>query len=509
MSAPLTLARWLLLASIVISAWLFGATPPWTVELMTWWLLTAGILFFVGLLARGRWPRVRWFIVLPSVFLLLQGWFMVWNVGGLFIPSLHLFVGVPQQLPGWPGVADRDICFPWMLRTTALLAGLWMACDLSANHRWRNRLWITISATGVSVMILGLAQRFTGATSIFWDTYRYTGEWFFSVYRYHANAGSYINLVLPMITGLAVLAFMRRGAETGRVLWSLAALTTAACGFVNLSRAANVITAILLVAMAIWIATLRLQAPSSRRLLHAVMSALVITATVVYLAVSFDISGSQARWEKTKLDALLNDGRPQVYDIMAKGTLEKAGAWGFGQGTFEFVFNEARAGLSYPLAGRWDYAHSDALQTIQDWGYAGASAWLLLLLSGLVCAVSGARLRGGPPDENRILSAACALALAGVMMHACVDFPLQIFSLQLYTLVILGLAAGMPRFDMATQTIRRRRSSSAAEEKASELPPVRTESRAQPQEPEGRSDDNQQKGRGLGGFHRGERGGRR
>lgn len=461
---------------MVLSTWLFGATPFWAVELMTWWLLVAGFLFFIGVTAHRRWPRVRWFIVLLSLFLLVQGWFMVWNAGGRFIPSLQIFVGVPQHLPGWPGVVDRELCFPWMLRSTALLGALWITCDLSASRIWRSRLWFTIGATGASVMVLGLAQRFTGATSIFWDTYRYSGEWFFAVYRYHANAGAYINLVLPMITGLAVLAFTRQRAEAARVFWALAALTTAACGFVNLSRAANVITAILLVAMALWIATLRLQAPSSRRLLHAVASALVITATVVYLAVSFDISGSQARWEKTKLEALLNDGRPQVYEIMAKGTLEKAGAWGFGQGTFEFVFNEARATLSYPLAGRWDYAHSDALQTIQDWGYAGASAWFLLLLSGLVCAVSGARLRGGPPNEDRILSAACAFAIAGVMLHACVDFPLQIFSLQLYTLIVVGLAAGTPTFGLSTATGRRRRSSRAQED--SKLAPAPAEPRA-------------------------------
>lgn len=414
---------------------------------------------------------------------------MVWNAGGRFIPSLQIFVGVPQPLPGWPGVVDRDLCFPWMLRTTALLAGLWIASDLAANRMWRNRLWVTIGATGASIMVLGLAKRFTGATSMFWDTYRYTGDWFFAVYRYHANAGSYINLVLPMIAGLAVLAFARRGTETSRVLWTLAALTTAACGFVNLSRAANVITAILLVTMALWIATLRLQAASSRRLLHMAISAAVIVFTVIYLAISFDISRSQARWEQTKLDALLSDGRPEVYDIMLRGTLEKAGAWGFGQGTFEFVFNEARTALKHPRAGRWDYAHSDALQTIQDWGYAGAFAWLLIFLSGVARAVAGSRSRGVQPDETRILSASCAFALVGVMLHACVDFPLQIFSLQLYTLVILGLAVGMPRTEPDSLPGRRRRSGRGGEN--SEPPVVPTESRAQPQKPHGRSNDKQ------------------
>lgn len=392
---------------------------------------------------------------------------MVWNAGARFIPALQDFVAVAQPLPGWPGVSDRSLAFPWMLRTTALFAALWIASDLAANPLWRRRLWVTISATGASIMVLGLAQRFTGATSIFWDTYRYTGEWFFAVYRYHANAGSYINLVLPMITGLAVASFLRGGAETSRVFWTLAALTTAACGFVNLSRAANVITAVLMLAMAVWLATLRLQTASSRKLLHAVAVGLFATMTVAYLAVSFDISGSQARWEKTKLDALLNDGRPEVYEIMIKGTLEKAGAWGFGQGTFEPVFNKARTALQHPLSGRWDYAHSDALQTIQDWGYAGAAVWFVILACGLLRAVAGSRRRGAEPDDLSILSAAGAFALAGVMLHACVDFPLQIFSLQLYTLVILGLVGSLPRLDASPSVVRRRRSARAGGESAS------------------------------------------
>lgn len=442
MSFLLPASRWLLLATLILSVWLFGASRPWTVEVMTWCLLVAGALFVAGLAARLRWPRVRWFIVLPSLLLLGQGWFMVWNASRRFVPSAQVFVDVEPRLPGWPGVVDQALAFPWMLRTTGLIAALWIISDLAANRVWRERVWVALAATGAGIMVLGLAQRFSGATSILWDTYRYTGEWFFAVYRYHANAGTYINLVLPMITGLAVRSFLRRDAEKSRVLWTLAALATAACGFVNVSRAANVITAFLLVGMAVWIATLRLQASSSRRLLHAVLLGVVSVATVLYLAVSFDLSGARARWEKTKLDALLSDGRPEVYDIMVRGTLGEAGAWGFGPGSFEFVFNNARAALGHPLPGRWDFAHSDALQTIQDWGYAGAGAWFFLLAAGLLTAVRGSLRRGAAPLETRILHASCAFALAGVMVHACVDFPLQILSLQLTTLAIVGLVVG-------------------------------------------------------------------
>jgi uncharacterized membrane protein len=44
-----------------------------------------------------------------------------------------------------------------------------------------------------------------------------------------------------------------------------------------------------------------------------------------------------------------------------------------------------------------------------------------------------------------LLAAAAALALAGVMFHALMDFPLQIASLQIFTLVIAGLCWGLPK----------------------------------------------------------------
>ncbi|MFM8809471.1 MAG: hypothetical protein ACKOJB_11330, partial [Chthoniobacterales bacterium] len=108
MNFPLTAARWLLLVSIVLSAWLFGGTRDWTVEVIRWLLLVMTALFLVGLLLRRRRPRVPWIVVVPSLFLLLQGWFMVWNASRRFIPSLQLFVGVPQPMPGWPGSWDAS-----------------------------------------------------------------------------------------------------------------------------------------------------------------------------------------------------------------------------------------------------------------------------------------------------------------------------------------------------------------------------------------------------------------
>jgi integrase/recombinase XerD len=67
------------------------------------------------------------------------------------------------------------------------------------------------------MVVLGVAQRFTDAPGIFWSPYRYVGETFFATFRYHANAGAYINLVLPFIVALAVRAFYRSLRRDGQV----------------------------------------------------------------------------------------------------------------------------------------------------------------------------------------------------------------------------------------------------------------------------------------------------
>jgi hypothetical protein len=93
------------------------------------------------------------------------------------------------------------------------------------------------------------------------------------------------------------------------------------------------------------------------------------------------------------------------------------------------------------LEGRWDKAHSDALQTLMEWGWSGAAAWAVILTGGFARAVWMGVRKGSA--ESRILPAACAFSLAGVMVHALVDFPLQIASIQLFAVMIAALAWGI------------------------------------------------------------------
>jgi hypothetical protein len=427
------------MAAIVVSAWLFGGTRDWTVEVIRWLLLAMTALFVIGLLLRRRWPRVPWLVAVPSLFLLLLGWFMTANASRRFIPEVQLFVDAAQRFPGWPGFWDATLTLQPLLLMTGLLGALWVTCDLAANRQWRNLVWLTIAATGLSMMLLGLAQRFTDAPGIFWDPYRYVGETFFATFRYHANAGAYINLVLPFIVALAVRAFYREGAEKSRVFWTLSSFVTAACGFINVSRAANLVCALLLFGMAAWITAARLRTLRTRRILASVSIVLGLLAAAALMALSFGIDRAVGRWES---NGFWDQERALNYELLVEEFIPATGWWGYGPGTFEPIFNPKRSTMGRQPQGIWAQAHSDILQTPVDYGWAGAAAWTILLGGALVSAALGARRRGRKPDETEILSMACAFALAGVSLHAFVDFPLQISSLQLYAMVIAGLAWG-------------------------------------------------------------------
>jgi len=435
---PLAIARWFFLANIVIGAWLYGGTRDWTREWVTWLLLANTGLFLIGALCRRSLPRVPAVAFAALVFLLAQGGFMAWNARRQFLDGVGIFVDRTQPMPSWPGFWDVAMVMPSLWLTVGLLGAFCIACDMTTMPEWRERLWVTLAGTGLSIVVLGLAQRFTGAQDIFWGLETFRGPTFFAVYRYHANAGAFINLVLPLQVALAVRALRTDGAEAGRVVWCLGAFVTAAAGFVNVSKAANVICLLLILALAVWFGTNGFRSGGVRIWMLVVLSILV----VVGVAASFGLEKTVNRWEDLVgvLKTGATDGRLQTYEIIVRGPLPDAGWLGFGPGTFEKIFEIYRAALGSDLVGRWDKAHSDALQTPMEWGWAGASAWLVVLGGGFLKALVAACGR----SEEPLLAAAGALALAGVLFHAIMDFPLQIASLQLFTLAIAGLCWGLP-----------------------------------------------------------------
>lgn len=432
------LSRGIVLGALVFAPWAYGSTRPWAIDLLTLILgAAAGLWLAAFLLLRDR-PRVPVVAVVLMAAVLAQGSWMALNAHSLFDTKFGMFVPIPAWAEGAPGSVDRTASIAMMLRVTGLLGALCIASDMVQRPAWRARLWWMVCAAGTSLIAFGLVQRMSGARMIFWAESRQI-FFFFATYLYHANAGAFINLVLPMVAGLAVACFRRGESHLARALLAPAVVICMAGAAVTASKAAMAVSMLLVLVLAGWIVGGMLRART--RLSFAQSSAYVVIAlaAVGAIAVSVGWELTSQRWEQ--FDHSKNM-RLATYDVCI-ALLDKAGAGGYGPGTFQFVFAHEAPRIDPNIHGTWIYAHEDYLQTLIEWGWVGAALWGGLFFGGMFSCFAGwRRMRIAGSNRASALAFSAGLALLGVALHAAVDFPLQIASLQLYAAVYLGVGWG-------------------------------------------------------------------
>ena len=433
-------SRWLLLGIIALADWLWGGTRPWTQDLITRLLLADLIIFCIALLLLKRMPRIAPVGLWAILILLAQGWLLSWNAyqgpGGLRI----LLSSTPGHIPWFPAFIDQGQSIRSMLLMTGLLGAFCLSCDLSANRDWLMRLWKFMAFLGLSIVILGLAQRFTNAPAIFWNVYENDGPYFFSVFRYHANAGAFINLVFPMMASLAVLSVVLKWGQMERVLWITGTLASCAAAFVNASKAAMVITLILILlgTCGLWILSARPGTRMDKRSLLMLIGASLVVLAILIL--SFGLDQALVRWSSFR-GLSLNADRTLTYRVIIEHMIPRTGLFGIGPGNFEAAFASLVEAGDLKVLGRWDMAHNDYLQGLVEWGWLGMICWATILGGALLQALSMIWDQA-IPLENKALGFGGSIALTGVLLHACVDFPLQITSIQLSVALLCGMLWG-------------------------------------------------------------------
>jgi len=424
--------RWMLLVSLIYAPWAFGCTRPWTIDLLNTLLGLMLGLWVADCLIRRVLPRVPPVCVGCVGFLLLQGWGMSCNAHWLFDPEYFRFVPVAAWWRAGPGTVDQAVSISMMVRVSTLLGVVCLVSDLSLHAQWRRQIWWTITLAGSSVVLFGIVQKAAGVPLLPFEDVR-AGSLYFATYFYHGNAGAFINLVLPLVAGLAAVAW-RKGAKPRTLLVPCAVLCVAGA-FSNASRAAWVVTLLLLAVLAAWqFRVWRRELVEMPRKVAALYVALALIAVAGLMAAGLPT----ARWDR--LVGQINAENPRwISTQVALRMLPDAGAWGLGPGTFALAFPHYTRELGTSIRGIWRFTHQDYLQTLIEWGWAGASVWGVLFFGGMIrCFHFWRRMRSA---ESALLLAS-GLALAGVALHALVDFPLQIASLQLYVAVYLGLGWG-------------------------------------------------------------------
>jgi O-antigen ligase len=426
-------AGFLLLAAIVYAPWAFGCVTPATVAGLELITQTSAALWIAGLVLQRRPPRICAVALTCVGLLLLLGCWMVANAHGRYERD-HL-VHIRSWCPALPGAVDGPICAAMMLQIAGMLAALLVACDLARQNAWRWRFIIAMAAAGSSIACWGLLQKMGLLPAL---AHREYAESAFATYDYHGNAGAYLNLTIPAVFAVAL--------KRHRKLATAALLICVAAALANVSRAAAAICLVMVFALVGWQRQFAIApAEKGRRWLAPAL-------LLAFVAITLTAGGAAwKRWNQLSFLETTDNPRLIMVKIAAPMAVD-AGFFGDGPGSFKlFYFNSPH--LIPALYSRWkvapyhpgeetsiySYVHNDYLQYTIEWGWIGAALWATLIATA-VARGSQAYPRG----EDRVIIAVSLIALAGVLTHALVDWPLQVASLQLYTAIYLALLLASP-----------------------------------------------------------------
>ena len=423
-------SRYLLLGSLVYAPWAYGCTLPWAAAQLDGLLAVVVLLWLAGCAVGRSRPMLPPVALSCALALICLGLFMAWNAHFRYNPETYCFALVQAPAGRLPGAIDRGCALAATGHAAVLLGFFLCVCDTAGGKLWRRRILAVMGLCGASIMLLGLLQRATGASMIFWQPGPSDGV-FFGTFYYHGNAGAFINAVLPLCAAFGGRALYRQGSEGGRALWIPAFLLCLGAAAVNVSRAGSLLSALLAGAIAVY----ELRAARGRLFsrLSAVAAIVAVCGALAVLALTAGEEQAWAKWGQLKSQLKDEDNPRYLVNVVNWEMARDAGSCGFGPGTFEMAFPHYTGPLGYALRGVWRYAHQDYLQAIIEWGWGGAALWMVLLFGGM------ARLLGRHPEPDVRLRFACGLALAALALHALVDFPFQIPSIQLYAAALAGV----------------------------------------------------------------------
>jgi hypothetical protein len=435
--------RWLLLVVLVSAPWVYGCTRSWTLPFLNGVLLSVVGLWFVACLVRRSPPRIQPVLVITSALLLVQGWWMTlnsqWNYDAQFKPHpREPFLGFPTL----PGSIDFSLSLPAMIGLSGMLGVACFVCDLARRPRWRQRIWLTMALTGVSVVLLGLVQKVTRAPGIFWQAEGH-GLTFFGTYRYHANAGAFINIIWPLVGAFLLNAIRQHRSRRQIIFWASCLILCITGALANTSRASALIAVVTLTACAVWQGIMFVQRRSES--IHPAIGmaiALSLAALVMIVVAVGGLDATLGRWRQVDREFSTKNSRLVVAQVCLK-MLPHSGWLGFGPGTFPTAFPFFNQDTTASTRGVWLEAHQDYLQTLVEWGWVGAGCWGVVVFGALAFALTSKWRRRTPSSRSdRLITAAACVGLSTALVHALGDFPLQIASLQLYVAVVSGMLWG-------------------------------------------------------------------
>jgi len=205
---------------------------------------------------------------------------------------------------------------------------------------------------------------------------------------------------------------------------------------------AQLIALLLLIALGVQLGPALLRKVSHTTKTVGLAGAIAILLALFALGQATHLEQPFNRWQSVS-ERISSDERWRA-SLVAVGALHDIGFFGFGPGTFRAVFPSYNNVANKLAPGTWRFLHEDYLQTALEWGWTGSGLWAVLFFGGIAIGIRSYKKSAARhwTRRRRLLQPLVIVALAGVALHALVDFPLQIASIQLYVATYLGLCWG-------------------------------------------------------------------
>jgi hypothetical protein len=457
-----TCSAGLVMVTLMVAPFLYGGTTDESIRALSLALYAGAGMWLAALALERRAPRIPRVMLICAIVLFVQGWLMTLNAKSIFDRDFLALVERPEHWPLLPGSVDRRGSVDAMMRLGALLLLLLMITDLSRSTRWLRRFIYAMAFTGIAFAVFGIWQKVSVNALRIWPVDK-PPPTAFGTFWYHGNAASFLNLTWPLSLTATLWAFQGQRSHLAKAFWTAGTAATLSALAMNSSKGGHLIAAGLAAVMIVTLLLkLRLVVAEYGWKQVLAFSGLVATVLLV-LVVATDTATSASRWmeyfNRTEADSRLTTAR------ICLGMLPSAGLFGFGPGTFIAIFQHHVAEAQIHQDAIWKFAHDDWLQYFVEWGFFGGAVWLVLWSLPVRRAAehvweiikpgfglekkrtrrSRERWQGSLEALRTYLTFGGSFALAGVLVHAMMDFPLQIMSLQIYAFALAGMLVARER----------------------------------------------------------------
>ena len=424
---------------IVFSPWAFGTTQPWSIRLMNIGGYTLGILLLARILCfrpASFLPPARLTMALAAVTVAILAYVLISAANAEFTYIRKEFRADWRPHKDWlPHSLDRlaswQTFWNWLaLACVFWAAHHWLTGDRATDGQRRSqrlrRLIFVLAINGALVAFEGILQRVSDTPKLLWFQPTHDNPFAsaqFGPYAYRANAAQLFNLLWPVALGLWWHLHLRAMAagRRGRHHWLIPGIMLLiAAPLISLSRGGVGVALIQMAACACLILASRQFTWPAR---VAVLIAFLITAGAAWY---FGGDLLVKRLQDSADNPLA--GREETYQLARRMVVDYP--WfGVGPGAFDSVFQLYRnsPGDYWPAQ-----LHNDWLEYLITLGRIGCA-----LLAAAALLVGARWFVPGGLRTNPSFAAFVWIALGGCLIHARVDFPLQIYSIQ-FAFVLLG-----------------------------------------------------------------------